>query len=128
MTDKELKKLSRAELLELLLVQTRETEKLQKKLAQAEEALQDRNLQVQQAGDLAQAVLQVNGVMEAAQEAASQYLDNIRAMEEQAKDRCARMMELAEAEANKIRENARQGMELPDTDQVLQEIYRLLEE
>ena len=79
MTEKELKRLSRAELLELLLIQTRETEQLRRKLEKAEAALADRQLRLSNAGDLAQAVLSINGVMEAAQAAAQQYLRDVKA-------------------------------------------------
>ena len=89
MLNKELKKLSRAELLELLLLQTKENERLQAKLDEALQQLTDRRLRMEQCGDLAQAALAVNGVMEAAQAAARQYLDNIRAMEEEARQRLA---------------------------------------
>lgn len=99
MTDKELKKLSRAELLELLLFQTRETERLRAQLKAAEEALADRRLRMDRAGDLAKAVLDINGVMEAAQAAANQYLENMAAMERETKERCAQMLRDAERQA-----------------------------
>jgi len=81
MTDKELKKLNRAELLELLLAQTRENELLQQKLEEAEAALADRQLRINKAGNIAQAALEINAVMEAAQAAAQQYVENIARME-----------------------------------------------
>lgn len=102
MTEKELKKLNRAELLELLLVQTKEAERLRKQLDKAEAALADRYLQIQSAGTLANAVVQINGVMEAAQAAAQQYLDNIVRMEEETKHRCEEMIAEARAEAERI--------------------------
>jgi len=108
MTEKELKKLSRAELLELLLSQTREVENLRKKLSAAEDAMNDRNLRILEAGDLAHAVLQVNGVMQAAQAAAQQYLDNIKIMEEETRVKCQQLLEDARQEAAQIREMAGQ--------------------
>lgn len=126
MTEKELKKLNRAELLELLLVQTKETERLQKKLAKAEAELADRYLQIQNAGTLAQAVVQINGVMEAAQAAAQQYLDNIVQMEEEAKQRCEKMLSEARKEAAQIHKRA---PETASSDNALiEEIYGLLDE
>ncbi len=135
MDDKNLKKLSRTELLELLLVQTRETERLREKLQQTEEALANRNLQVKEAGNLAQAVLSVNGVMEAAQAAAQQYLDNIQTMQKQTEYRCRQMLAQARQEAAQIRREAAQSAprqpdaakKLPETDQMLSDIYKLLE-
>ena len=93
MTEKELKKLSRAELLELLLIQTRETERLTRQLEKAEKMLTDRQLRLDKAGDIAQAALAINGVMEAAQAAARQYLDNIARMEEETRLRCEKLLE-----------------------------------
>lgn len=104
--EKELRRLSRSELLELLLTQTQENERLTQELEETRELLAQRQLKVQQAGDLAHAVLAVNGVMEAAQRSAEQYLENIRAMEEQAKETCRRMIAEAEEEAAKIRAEA----------------------
>lgn len=100
MTQKELKRLSRAELLELLLVQTREVERLREELAQTREELAQRRLKLEQAGDLATAVVMVNQVVEAAQAAADQYLDNIRAMEEETRQKCEEILRAAREEAS----------------------------
>lgn len=104
MRDKELKKLSRAELLELLLEQTRQKEQLEKRLEKAENLLSDRYLKIHEAGDLANAVLVINGVMEAAQAAAQQYLENIQKMEEQTREECENLLAQAREEARKIRD------------------------
>ena len=107
MTEKELKKLSRSDLLELLFVQTRENELLKQKLQEAEKALEERQLRLVAVGTLAEAMLEVNHVMEAAQAAADQYLENIAAMEEEAKARCEAMLLAAREEARQILDNAR---------------------
>lgn len=78
MTDRELRSLSRRELLELLLAQAKENRRLKKRLQDAEEALYDRKITVARAGSLAEAALKLNGVFEAADQAAKQYLENIR--------------------------------------------------
>ena len=101
MTDKELKRLSRSELLELLLVQTRERERLEKELEEARKMLEDRQLRIDKAGDLAHAALEINGVMEAAQAAARQYLENIERMERETRRRCDEMLIKAAMEAQK---------------------------
>jgi len=121
MKQKELKRLSRAELLELLLVQTKETERLMKKLEEAETLLYQRELKLQNAGDLAHAVLEINGVMEAAQAAARQYLENIAAMERDTKTRCEQLLEEARREAEQIRRQApaEQDEALTETDGLL---------
>lgn len=126
MTEKELKRLSRAELLELLLLQTRETERAQTRVKQLEEALSKRQLKIREAGDLAHAVLAVNGVMETAQRAAKQYLENIEQMQSETKERCAEIIEKARQEAERIIREAKEAQKEPDTDQILEEIYELL--
>lgn len=103
MTDKELKRLSRAELLELLLMQTRESEHLKMQLEEAKRELADREIRIREAGNLADATLAVNGVLESAQKAAQQYLDNIARMEQETKLRCQQMLLDASGEAEKIK-------------------------
>lgn len=83
MTDKELKKLSRAELLELLLESNRENERLRKQLEKAKELLASKVIKVENAGSIAEAALALNGVFEAAQKAADQYLENVRRLAEE---------------------------------------------
>lgn len=82
MTDKELKRLNRSELLEMLIAQIEENQKLKRHLAQAQEALQNRQISLESAGSIAEAALRLNGVFEAADRAAQQYLDSVRAMVE----------------------------------------------
>lgn len=77
-TDQELRKLSRRDLLELLISQGRELEALRAELDQAMAALENRKIHLDQAGSIAEAALRLNGVFEAAQAAADQYLENIR--------------------------------------------------
>lgn len=83
MTDREMKKLNRAELLELLLEQMDENRRLREELDQAQAALADRRIRLEHAGSIAQAALALNGVFEAADRAAQAYLDSVRHMAEQ---------------------------------------------
>ncbi len=78
MSKREWKKLSRGDLLELLLEQVRENKRLQAELDQAREQLASREIVLEQAGSIAEAALRLNGVFEAAQRAADQYLENVR--------------------------------------------------
>lgn len=78
LTDQELRKLSRKDLLELLVSQGRERDALQAELEQVKAALKNRQLRIEHAGSIAEAALALNGVFEAAQAAAEQYLENIR--------------------------------------------------
>jgi len=83
MTEKELRRLSRRELLEMLITRTIENERLTEELQQARKELSDRELIQDRAGSMAEAALQLNGVFEAADRAAREYLENIRRMAEE---------------------------------------------
>lgn len=83
MTEKELRRLSRRELLEMLITRTMENERLTEELQQAQKELSDRKLIQEHAGSMAEAALQLNGVFEAADRAAREYLETIRRMAEE---------------------------------------------
>ena len=97
MTEKELKKLSRRQLLELLLEQTERADQLQAKLDEAERRLRDRTLTESEAGSIAEAALRLNGVFESAEAAAAQYIENVKKLSENQ----ALFNERAEAESRK---------------------------
>ena len=82
MTDKELRKLSRAELLEMLIQQIERNEELEAELKKAKTELRNRAITIENAGSLAEAALQINGVFEAADRAEKQYLRNVQRMAE----------------------------------------------
>lgn len=82
MTDKELRKLSRAELLEMLIQQIERNEELEAELKKVKTELRNRAITIENAGSLAEAALQINEVFEAADRAAKQYLRNVQRMAE----------------------------------------------
>lgn len=77
MTEKELHRLGRGDLLRLLLEQSRENQSLREELQAARDALSDKTLLIDRAGSIAEASLRLNGVFEAAERACRQYTDNI---------------------------------------------------
>lgn len=83
MTDKELRKLKRTDLLELLIEQSKEVESLKKRIGELETELADRRLLIYKSGSIAEAALKLNGVFEAAEAAAQEYLENIRRISEE---------------------------------------------
>lgn len=107
MTEKELKRLRRAELLEMLLEQTKEAEELKKELSESKKQLKSREIKLEKAGSIAEAALQVNGVFEAAQEAAAQYLENIQTFMERQEAVCARREEESGQKAGRMLEEAK---------------------
>ena len=79
MTDKELHKLTRTELLEILYEQQTEIERLEKELADAKQLVESRKMLMHKAGSIAEASLKISEVFEAAQKAADRYLLSVKA-------------------------------------------------
>ena len=65
MTDKDLKRLRRDELLEMLIAQSKRTDQLQAELDAARAQLASRAIVLEEAGSIAEAALRINGVFEA---------------------------------------------------------------
>lgn len=119
MTDKDLKRLSRSDLLEMLLDLSKENDALRKENQQLHQQLEDRTIAIENCGTLAEAALQINGVFQTAHAACEQYMQNIRErsnsmeqfcsqMEMETQRRCEAMIEEAKNEVLRIRESAQQ--------------------
>ena len=78
MTDKQLRRLKKEDLLSLLLTQSKEIERLRKELAITRKKLEDKQILIAKTGSLAEASLAVSRVFEDAQKAADLYLENVR--------------------------------------------------
>lgn len=116
MTERELRRLSRTDLLELLLVQKRENEQLRCLLDQAQAQLADRTIQINKAGSIAEASLQLSGIFTAAQDSCQSYVDNIKLlserqnavcqqMEQETREKCDRMIAEAELKTQQCWDN-----------------------
>ena len=75
--EKSLKKLSRAELLEMLIAEEKRIDELEQELAEARKGLEEKRIRIERSGSIAEAALRLNGIFEAAQAAADQYLLNL---------------------------------------------------
>ena len=84
MKQKELRKLRRTELLELMLQMQEEIDRLRQENQELNQRLLDRRITLEQTGSIAEAALKLNKVFEAAQLAAEDYLNSIRAEHPQA--------------------------------------------
>lgn len=91
MTDKELQKMKRGDLLEILVEQGKEIERLREANELLEKKLNDRTICINKAGSIAEASFQLNGIFEAAHAASSQYLENIQYLSERQEKICAQM-------------------------------------
>ena len=104
MTEKELKKLNRYQLLELLIAQTERADKLEAQIQAIRKEAQERDMQIAVLGSIADASLQLNGVFQAAQAAADMYLKAARVqaeeIEREARDRAAMIIRQAAVQAN----------------------------
>ena len=76
--DKELRKLKRKELLEIMLSQAKLIEELEIELAKTKKELNNKNIMIKEAGSIAEASMKLSGIFEKAQEVADQYLNSIR--------------------------------------------------
>ncbi len=81
MEDRDIRKLSRGDLLEMLVELSKENDRLKEELAEANKKLENRRISATEAGSLAEASLKLNGVFEAAEKAAQDYLYNIKILE-----------------------------------------------
>ena len=78
MTDKEIGKLTRKELIEMLLSATTENDRLKEEIEKLNKELRMRKIAVENSGTMAEAALKLNRVFEAADAAAKQYLQNVK--------------------------------------------------
>ena len=81
MKDKELKKLKRAELLEIMVAQSHEIDRLKAELEKTKKVLKNREIQIENCGSLDEASLAAFQVIDRAQRAADLYLENIKRRE-----------------------------------------------
>lgn len=102
MTEKELKKLNRRDLLEILVEQGKELQTLREKYEEAEKKLEDRKICIDNAGSIAEASLQLSGIFEAAQTACTQYTDNIARLSQEQETVCAQMESESRKKAARI--------------------------
>lgn len=78
MTEKELKKMNRYQLLEIIIMQTEELQKLSAELEQVKLQLTQQHIRSARAGNIAQEALALSKIFENAQEAADLYLHTVK--------------------------------------------------
>jgi len=112
--DKDLRSLNRRELLEMLVIQTRRVEELEQSVRELQKKIDDKKIEVNKIGNIAEAAISVNEVFASAQRAADQYLENIdRLVKEKeaalnsAKEKADQIISDAEKEAAIIIDGAR---------------------
>ena len=83
MTEKDMKKLTRYQLLELLIIQSEQVKELQRQVEEMQKKLDAKEIQMTVVGSIAEASMQLSGIFEAAQKTADMYLDAVRIKSEQ---------------------------------------------
>ena len=73
MTERQLRRASRADLLKLLLEERKERECLREQISEMENQLQLRQIAIDQSGTLAEAALKLSGIFDAAETACRYY-------------------------------------------------------
>lgn len=102
MTEKELRKLGRGDLLNLLLEQSRENQKMREQLQALQDALADKTLCIDRAGSIAEASLQLSGVFQAAEQACQMYTQNIMQLNQRQEAICAQREKESQEKAAQI--------------------------
>ena len=101
MIGKELNKMNRRELVDIIYQMKKNEQRMQEKIASLEAALQDKRLRISEAGSIAEAAVSITKVFSAAQEAADLYLHEITCMKAETEKQCAKMLKEARRKADK---------------------------
>ena len=102
MISKELKRLSRRELVDIIYQLKKNEQEKQDKIATLEDALQEKRIRVSVAGSIAEAATDITRIFSTAQRTADLYLNEIAAMKEETEKECAKMLENARKQAEMI--------------------------
>ena len=108
MTDKEFKRLSRSQLIDIIYQLQLKQKELEEENRKLKAEVGDKRIRLREAGNIAEASLAMHNVMQSAQEAANQYLEEIRAMKKETAENCNRILEKAKQEAAAIVARANQ--------------------
>lgn len=116
MTEKEMKKLSRYQLLELLIQQTNKVDELQKLLDEANLKLEEQEIQLKEFGSISEISTQLIEILETAKTTTDYYINDAQkraaVMEAHAREEAGRILVNARNEAQKITEQIWTSMEI----------------
>ncbi len=107
MAEKELRHMSRTELIEIIYALQQEEQSLQQENEDLKSQLDDRMIRLENAGSIAEASLQLNHLFEDAQAAADQYLLSVKKMQENARSAGDEVIRAAQKKARRILASAR---------------------
>ena len=110
MTDKEVKRLTRSQLIEIIYQLQLRQDELTLENEKLSKALEDKRIMLEDAGNVAQAVMEIHKVMQAAQDAAVHYLEEMQA---RAEEEYGRLIAKAKEEAATIATSVKQEPSQP---------------
>ena len=102
MIGKELKKLSRRELVDVIYQMKKNEQQMQAEILSLQDALQEKRIRLAEAGSLSEAAAAITNVFSAAQMTADLYLREISCMKEETEKECAKMVEEAEQKVEQM--------------------------
>ena len=102
MINKELKKMSRRELMDIIYQMKKNEQQMLEQIASLQAALEDKRLRISAAGSVADAAASITNVLSAAQMTADLYLYEITCMKEETERACAKKIEEANQTVAKI--------------------------
>ena len=107
MTDKEFKRLNRAQLIDIIYQLQLQIEQLNEEKLGLENELAEKRLRLSNVGNIAEAALEINNCFRSAQSAAEQYLNEIKAIRVETEAKRQQILADAQAEAKAIITNAK---------------------
>lgn len=102
MVNKEIKRLSRRELVDVIYQLKRNEQQMQEKIAELEAALEEKRIRLSTAGSLADAAVDITNVFSTAQTAADLYLHEINCMKQDTEQACAQKVEETQKRVEEI--------------------------
>ena len=125
--NKELKRLSRRELVDVIYQLKKNEQEMQEEIAALKKDVQDKRIRIAAAGSIAEATLSITDIFSAAQKTADIYLQEITAMKEDTERICEKKIEEAD---NKVRRIILDGQkklaDIKEDYQMEQEKWKLL--
>ncbi|MCF0136163.1 MAG: hypothetical protein HUJ69_07050 [Lachnospiraceae bacterium] len=104
--ENEFRRMSRKDLVQIISQLREKNESLEDQLDAVKEQLEDKRLHMENVGSIAEAVLSINGVLEAAQAAADQYLEEVHAMNASSEKKAEDIVNNAQRQAEDIVDKA----------------------
>ena len=102
MISKELRRLSRRELVDVIYQLKKNEQQMQEKITELEAALQEKRIRLSVAGSIAEAAMDITNIFNSAQMTADLYLREISAMKEETERERSKILEDARKQAENI--------------------------